>query len=347
MLKKYQKLTEAQLSGIKKILIIQHKPFGDILLNTGYLPELRRNFPDAQIDYLIQRPYITVMEDNPHIDNLVIMETNKHKGIRYYVAQIGAAIKVRKGRYDLIIDQLRGTSSARMVAFSRATYRLGYIKKGWNFLYNVQIPQAKTRYRSLYKFDLLAPLGISVKEHNLEYKIRGASFDYIKNWILDTGLGNEEIVVISPSSPVKQKRWHPDCFAELGDKIHRNTRFKIVLSWAPNEKRLVDYIRTKMETDVVISPMTTFNQVGALLNFAKVLICNDSGINHLAVSQRTPSVAIFGPKSNPLKWCAWHKKEYVYLKDWDFKDRQDNTFNITPDQVFEKFQELLEIVEKI
>ncbi|MEJ2098266.1 MAG: glycosyltransferase family 9 protein, partial [Deltaproteobacteria bacterium] len=107
-----------------------------------------------------------------------------------------------------------------------------------------------------------------------------------------------------------------------------------------------DQVRAKMKTDVKISPETTFNQAGALLNFAKVLICNDSGINHLAVSQNTPSISIFGPKSNPLKWCAWHKKQYLYLRDWDFKDRSDNTFNITPEQVLEKFYSLLKILDE-
>lgn len=347
MFGKIQELTEAQLAEIKKILIIQHKPFGDILLNTGYLPELRKKFPDAQIDYFIQRPYVTVMEDNPHIDNLIVMEKpSATKGIRYYFAHVRPAINVRKEKYDLIIDQLRGTSSARIIFFSRAKYRLGYIKKGWNFLYNVQIPQAQVRYRSLYKFDLLAPLGISVKAHNLEYKIREASFDYIKKWIVDAGLADQEIVIVAPGSPVKQKRWHPAGFAALSDKIQQQTHFKVVLSWAPDERWIVDQVRAKMKTDVKISPETTFNQAGALLNFAKVLICNDSGINHLAVSQNTPSISIFGPKSNPLKWCAWHKKQYLYLRDWDFKDRSDNTFNITPDQVLEKFYSLLKILDE-
>jgi ADP-heptose:LPS heptosyltransferase len=99
-----------------------------------------------------------------------------------------------------------------------------------------------------------------------------------------------------------------------------------------------------MKTPVLISPPTTFNQAGALLNFAKVLICNDGGINHLAVSQGLPSISIFGPKSNPLKWCAWHKKEYVYMKDMAFKDPNDDRFNITPDQVFEKLLDLFDIL---
>jgi len=344
MFKTYKNLDKAQLSEIKKILIIQQKPFGDILLNTGYLPELRRHFPDAQIDYLIQKPFKTVMEDNPHLDNLVVMDKPVGRGWGYIVPQVKAAIRVRKRKYDLIIDQLRGTSSARIIFFSRARYRLGYIKKGWNFLYNVQIPQAAVRYRSLYKFDLLAPLGIGVKDHDLYYKIRPASLEYIKDWLNKVGLADKDIIVIAPGSPVKAKRWNPDNFARLGDIIQRQTKFKVVLSWAPEEREFPEYVKHNMETPVQISPPTTFNQAGALLSIAKVLICNDGGINHLAFSQGTPSVSIFGPKSNPLKWCPWHRKDYLYIKDMAYKNRDDDTFNITADQVFAKFRELLKII---
>jgi ADP-heptose:LPS heptosyltransferase len=344
MFKTYNNLEKAQLSEIKKILIIQQKPFGDILLNTGYLPELRRHFPNAQIDYLIQKPFKTVMEDNPYLDNLILMDRPTGWGCHYIMPQVKAAIAVRRKKYDLIIDQLRGTSSARIIIFSGARYRLGYIKKGWNFLYNVQIPQAAVRYRSLYKFDLLKPLGIPVKEHNLYYKIHPASFDYIQKWCHAVGLVNKEIIVMAPGSPVKAKRWRPDNFAALGDMIQRRTNFKVVLSWAPEEREFPEIVKSKMQTPVQISPPTTFNQAGALLNFAKVLICNDGGINHLAVSQGIPSISIFGPKSNPLKWCAWHKKEYMYIKDMAFKDLIDDRFNITPEQVFEKLLEMLEII---
>ena len=232
-----------------------------------------------------------------------------------------------------------------MVIFSGAKYRLGYIKKGWNFLYNVQIPQARVRYRSLYKFDLLAPLGIQVKPHNLAYKIRESSLDYIRRWMRDVGLKDRKIIVIGAGSPVRAKRWNPDSFAALADMIQRRTDFKIVLSWAPGEKRYAEQVMAGMQTTAVMAPPTTFNEAGALLRFAKLLICNDSGLNHLAVSQQTPSLSIFGPKSNPLKWCAWHKKAYVYVKDMENKNLADDTFNITPDQVFQKFQELLHVLD--
>jgi ADP-heptose:LPS heptosyltransferase len=344
MFRTYRKLNEHQIREIKKILIIQQKPFGDILLNTGYLPELKRYFPEAQIDYLIQRPYVIILEDNPHLDNLIIMEKPKGRGLNYILPQVKAAISVRKRKYDLVIDQLRGTSSARIVMFSGAKYRLGWIKKRWNFLFNIQIPQAEIRYKSYYKFDLLTPLGIQVKNHNIEYKVKKESIDTIKTWIHSVGLKDETIVVFSPGSPVKRKQWDLDGYAELGDKIHNHTDFKIILLWGPNEKKDSEYILAKMDTRAIMAPPTTFNEAGALLNFAKVLITNDGGINHLAVSQNTPAISIFGPISNPLKWCAWHRKEYLYLKDWDFIDREDSSFNISPDQVFDKFHELLEVL---
>ena len=342
--RKIQRLNRNQLASIHKILIIQQKPFGDILLNTGYLPELRRHFPKAQIDYLIQRPYLTILEDNPHLDNLVIMEKPPGRGPRYYYAQFTSAFAVRKARYDLIIDQLRGTSSARIVMLSGAPYRLGWIKKRWNFLYNIQIPKAEIRYKSYYKFDLLAPLGIKTIDHGIEYKIKKSSLEMIENWLDVAGLESGKFIVLSPGTPVKGKQWHLDGYVQVGDRIVNQTGFSVVLLWGPREKKDSEYIQTQMKARSILAPPTSFNEAGALLHHAKLLVTNDGGINHLAVSQNTPAVSIFGPLSSPLKWCAWHRKEYMYLKDWDFKDRRDNTFNFRPDQVFEKVLELLNIL---
>ena len=346
MFKTHTRLDDSRLKEIHNILIIQQKPFGDILLNTAYLPALRQRFPDAQIDYLIERPYVTILEDNPHLDNLVVMEKAKGKGLRYFVEQLKAARRVRKRGYDLIIDQLRGTSSARMVIFSGAKYRLGWDKKRWNFIYNVRIPQAPIRYKSLYKFDLLAPLGIETKEHNLEYRVKETSTAYIQKWFHDTGLDGKKIVVFSAGTPVKRKQWDLDSYAVLGDKIQNETNFRVILLWGPGEKEDALHIRDKMETTAIMAPSTTFNEAGALLNFTHVLITNDGGINHLAVSQNTPSISIFGPTSSPAKWCPRHRKEYLYLKDYDFSDFKDNTFNISPNQVFDKFQALLALLDE-
>ncbi|KAA3617122.1 MAG: lipopolysaccharide heptosyltransferase family protein [Calditrichaeota bacterium] len=348
-----EKLSETQLKEIKKILIIQQKPFGDILLNTGYFAELRRHFPKAQIDYLIQKPYKTILEDNKHLNNMVLMDKPKGKGVKYFWAIIKAILKIRKEKYDLVIDQLRGTSSMRFVLFSGIKYRLGWqykkplIRMGikfnrWNWLYNLKAKKGPVRYYSRWKFDLLRPLGIEEVEHNIEYHVRNESFEYIKQWLKETDLDKEKIIGFTPGTPVKRKQWDLDYYAKLGDMITEQLNFKIVILWGPGEKEDAEYIQQKMKNQAIIALPTTFNEAGAFLHSIKVLICNDGGINHLAVSQEIPSIAIFGSSSNPEKWCASHKPIHLYLRDWNHKKSNDNTFNISPEMVFEKLKNFLD-----
>ena len=70
-----------------------------------------------------------------------------------------------------------------------------------------------------------------------------------------------------------------------------------------------------------------------------MLICNDGGINHLAVSQNTPSIGVICPTSDPVRWTAWHKDIHFYFKGWHSDDKKDNSFNISPEQVFEKLED--------
>lgn len=331
------------IKQIKKILLIQYKPFGDVLLNTGYMPTLRRHFPKAKIDFLVMRPYKTILEDNPWLDRLIIMEKKKKYSLAYYVERLRIMRLVRKEKYDLIVDQLRGTGSVQITLFSGARYRLGWLQKRWNWVYNYRVQRDNFRYYSRAKFDLLNPLGIEEEEHNTYYYIKPESVDYIQRWIDRKNLENEKLVVISPASPVPAKQWSPACFARLADLIVSDTAFKVILLWGPGEKQLSQSIAARMKHKSVIAPPTTFNQAGALLKRAAMYIGNDGGINHLAVAMETPSIAIFGPISNPKKWVAWHKPQHMYLRDWNFRDRRDNSFNILPEQVFGKFKEYFKL----
>ncbi|MCK5077427.1 MAG: glycosyltransferase family 9 protein, partial [Calditrichia bacterium] len=263
--------------------------------------------------------------------------------IGYYLERIRIIFKVRKCKYDVIVDQLRGPGSAQITMFSGAKYRLGWMQKRWNWVYNYKVKRDNFRYYASSKFDLLKPLGVKEELHNTYYKVKDESIVYIKNWLEEQKLTKEKIVVFSPGTPVLKKQWSLDYFVQLGDIIKKNTDFEIILLWGPGEKEDVEYIKSKMETEAIVTLPTTFNEAGALLKNAEMFIGNDGGINHLAVAMETPSIAIFGPTTNPKKWIAWHKNIHFYLRDWDFRDKKDNTFNISPEQVFSKFKEFFKI----
>ncbi|MBN2788880.1 MAG: glycosyltransferase family 9 protein [Candidatus Delongbacteria bacterium] len=347
-----RKLSAKQLAGIKRILVIQYKPFGDVLLNTAYLSPLRKTFPEATIDYLVQRPFKTILEDNPDLDNLILMEKKKGKTLAYYWERVKTIFRVRKLKYDMIIDQIRGPGSSQITLFSGAKYKLGWNRKtlrnwfkGYNWVYNYREDRDHKVYAGKAKFKLLAPLGIEYNGENLFYHVKPGSIEFVNNWLTEIDLTDKKFVVFSPVTPVYRKQWPFERFAKVADMIKEIAGLEVILVWGPGEKEKVEYMASQMKTDPVIAPNTTFNQAGALLKRTFIYIGNDGGIIHLAVAMNTPTIAIFGPKTDPLKWTSWHLPIHKYLRDFDFRDPKDNTFNISPEQVFDQFQELKQFLE--
>jgi len=338
-----QYIPENELQKINGILIIQYKPFGDILLNTGYLPALREKFPLAKIDYLIQKPYLALLEDNPFIDNLVVME--KCQGMADFFERLRIFKLIHQSHYDLVIDQLRGPGSAQITLFSGAKYRLGWKLKRYNWLYNYQRTRTNDQYYSRMKFKVLEPLGIREQEHSLYYHIQTESQDKIDKWLENNNIAQQGYIVFSPGSPVRAKKWYMAGFAALGDLIQKNSNIKIILLWGPGEKDDCLEIHAKMKTQGLVALPTSFNEAAALINRAKVYISQDGGMNHAAIAVKTPSIALFGTRSNPLKWQAWHKPEHPYLRNKECTDPDDRTLGITPEMVYHKLEELLKIID--
>ena len=191
-----QVVPEEQIKQIKKILLIQYKPFGDVLLNTGYFEALREKFPDAQIDFLVQKPYATLLVDNPHIDNLVLMQKKKKLG--YYIERLRMIRLVRKSKYDVVIDQLRGTGSAQITMFSGASIKIGWHLKRWNNVFNYRRKRTNDRYYSIMKFALLEPLGIKLRDHSTFYHIKEESQQRIDDWLNEINLSPDKLITISP-----------------------------------------------------------------------------------------------------------------------------------------------------
>ena len=70
-----------------KVLIIQQKMIGDVLTSSILFEELRNEFPDAQLDYLINTHTFPVVENNPFINDFIFFtkeaETSKRNFLNW------------------------------------------------------------------------------------------------------------------------------------------------------------------------------------------------------------------------------------------------------------------------
>jgi len=347
-------LSSKELGQVKKILIMQYKPFGDVLLNTGYLPALRAKFPNAQIDFLVQKPYKTLLEHNPNLDNLVIMDRINMHTFKYAISRFYMIKRIRKEKYDVIIDQARGPGASQMTFFSGAKFRLGWLKtkklswlKGYNWVYNFKTIMNNEIYSARTKFEMLRPLGIEEVPHNTFYHILPESKAKAKAWLTDADLLGKKIVVFSPVTPVHPRQWKFEYFARTADILIDKFGLTVVLLWGPREKEKIEGMASLMTNKPFIAPATTFNEAGALLQHASVYIGNNGGVHHLAVAVKTPTLTVFGPTTDPLKWTAWDQPIHSFVRNYDRKEYIDGTFGVTPEMVCEKFVELDRVIAQI
>ncbi|MBD3290492.1 hypothetical protein GF337_16935 [candidate division KSB1 bacterium] len=328
-----------KLENIHKILIMQFKPYGDVLLTTSYLKALSERFPDAQIDFLVFESYHHILEKNPYIDNVIVLPKKKKLG--YLTERIKLFYKINRRIYDLIIDQQNNTGSFEVLLFSGARYRLGWYNAKARMLYNIKARRGNTRYSASKKFDLLKPLGIEEQPYKLHYHIREESRQYIDDWLQQENLSGKPIICISPGSPVASKKWDLKNYARLADLILQNTDFPVVLLWGPREYQDVQTVAGNMQEQPVLAPPTDFNQAAAFLERCALLICNDGGLNHLSVATETPALAIFG-RTTTKNWSPQGVfPGHYHIVNPDWKKDGDQTFGISPKDVFAKVRGIL------
>ena len=324
---------------IKKILVIQFRPFGDVLLATSYLEAISHTLPQASIDFLVRKPFQDILYKNPWIAKVIAFE--QHSGIRYIADKLKLFCDIRNRQYDLIIDQQSGTGSGQVVFFSNATYKLGWSKSKWRWCYNLKATKGPVRYRSSQNFDMLQPLGISERPHRPFYHIKPESITYARNWLDSHQMTADETIIISPGSPREKKKWRPENFSILAEQIRLKTNMQVIILWGPKEHTDARRVLERSHPECHLAPPTDFNQAAAFLKHCRLLICNDGGINHLSVALGVPSLAIFG-NTGPEKWSPEGFFPFHYhLFNSDREACLDNHFGITPQEALQKVLSIL------
>ncbi|MGC9338034.1 MAG: glycosyltransferase family 9 protein [Candidatus Cloacimonadia bacterium] len=326
---------------VKKILIIQLGPFGDVLLTTSYFEQIKKHFPNAELTYLTKEKYYNIVKNHPSIDKFILLKQSS--GYAYYLERIRTIKKIRKEKFDILIDQQNMNSTRLLTLFSTAKYKVGYKDAKFSFVYNLKAEQGQIGYTASRRFDILSPLGIKKEPYKLYFYISQEAKRYIDKWLKIKKLSPKQFICISPGSPVLKKKWSLENYAKLSDLLQLNTPYKIILLWGPKELQDVENVSAMMKTEPIMAPPTDLEQAAALLKKCKMLICNDGGLNHLSVTTNTLTLAIFG-NTNPKIWSpASEFPTHHHLYNKKFHSKNDNSFGITPEMAFNKANELLRL----
>ena len=314
------------LSQVKRALVIKLRHHGDVLLSSPVFSLLKARAPHIEIDALLYADTQEMLSLHPAISQLhAIDRTWKTQGV---MAQCSAEWKLwqtlKARRYDLIIhltEHRRGMWLAKTLkARHRVAPQFNNADAMWaeSFTHFYKLaPRGNSRHTVETNLDALRRIGVHPAEDEKALTlIAGAE----ASTRVDALLAKEQIepgfIHIHPTSRWMFKTWPAERVAQLIDNLQDEGR-RVVLTAAPAEKEIAMIAR--ILSLCASQPVNLCGQLGlkelaALTRRAALFIGVDSAPMHIAASQGTPTVALFGP-SGEIEWGPWKTAHRIVVSN--------------------------------
>jgi ADP-heptose:LPS heptosyltransferase len=283
--------------GPRRILLIQLRRIGDVLLCTPAIRALHEMYPHAQIDFAAETPCEEVLRGHPLIRKLCVAPKRGLLDTLSFIRQI------RVERYDWVVDFLANPRSAQMTFLTRARVRAGLAKRGRGWAYNYLVEEEKAdadAYAADLRLSMLRELGIASRSRRLEIycDLEDPAAQEKAHAALRAMSG--VVVAIAAGNANNAKRYPADLTASVIDLL-RAQGMQVVLTSGPGEGEFGEAILKYLKTPVGHMKDARVADLAALYRKCALYVGPDSGPKHIAVACGISTVTIFGP-GRPSNW---------------------------------------------
>ncbi len=336
---------------IKRILLIRLRRIGDVIMTTPAVSVLKKNFPEIDLSYVVEKPYADLITDNPQIKETFILPA--HARIKDFFSVVS---KIRKKKFDAVIDFHGGPRSSLMTLFSGADVKIGYKIKYRHFIYHIKLPRSAQKgpiHSVENHVNLVKTLGIKSGAIPPLYVPSSTEKENkkIERIISRHNLSDSKFISMHIGAGNRFRSWDIKNYIKLCDLFSEQSGVKVVLIGAREDKKSADTIIKK----AAFSPLSLVGDLGLrevrdIISYSCLFVGPDSGPMHIAASTGTPIVALFGP-TLPAHFGPWRAEHKIIQKNLDCRPcRQRQCVHedfrclqsITPEQVYEAGLEYLQ-----
>ena len=286
--------------NFNRFLIVKFGSLGDIVHCLPSVSQLRQAFPNAEIDWLVERKNQQAVELS-HLDvRLVPIDTYQWRnspsiGHAREIAEFVWAL--RTDGYDCAIDFQGLIKSAFFAYLSGAPVRIGwerdFLKESVSHFFYTEVVKPKRIHIIDQQMELLKPLGIE-PDWYCEAPLRAP--ESARRSVDEKLKGLKDYVLINPGGNWPTKCWEPERYGALAGRL-MNDGLPVAVTWGPGEDEMV---RRLVHTagNEVRQVRSNLEELVALCEGAKLFVGGDTGPMHFAAAVGTPIVSIFGPTSS-------------------------------------------------
>lgn len=300
---------------IQRVLIIKLRHHGDTLLITPVINTLKANFPNAEVDVLINKETMPMIENFSAIHHIFVLDKawKKEGKVARLRHEWQLLANLRNRQYDVVINLADQWNSAIITRLTGAKIRIGYdIYKRqspfWKKCFTHLIPLGSVDTQHIVKQNLALLQPLQLPQMDTQVSM---TYSHQDKHIVTEKLKAHKVlgsyIVIQPTSRWFFKCWDESKWSELIDALQQEGN-QVVLTSGPDfrEKEMVETIIEGCTSNSVVSlsGQLSLPQLAALIDNARLFIGVDSVPMHMAAALKTPLVALFGP-SKLFHWSPW------------------------------------------
>ncbi len=317
----FKKRKRLPIENIKKILFIKLAAIGDSILLIPTLRTLKRRFPDAELTFVCSPINYSVIKKIPYVDKIVNCDV--HSFLKNPLLFIRFIRTLRKDKYDILIDAGQWERiNAITAAFVKSDCSVGFRTKGQfkHFIYDRVVAHSRNKHELENFLDLLAPLGIVIKEEDkqLEYFLTPEDNQFADEFWREHQLDDKIVVCLHPGCGEngKPREWADERYIDLGKRLTAyDPNIRILLTGSPLEIERCRIIAEGIKDNVInTAGKYELDNVVAIVKKVKVIVCSNTGMLHIASCVGTKTMGLHGP-TNPVKWGSYSKNAVLIQSD--------------------------------
>lgn len=286
---------------MKRILLVKTSSLGDVIHNLPVVTDILQQYPDAQIDWVVEETFADIPKLHPAIKNVfavAVRRWRKQLFSKKTWCEITAFKKqVSQQPYDLIIDTQGLIKSAVMTTFAQGN-KCGMDKHSAreplaSYFYNQKYPVAREQHAVTRNRTLAAQAcGYELLDNAPTYGI------VAEKTTLDVALPQAFVIGLHATSK-DSKLWPTTHWIELAKQL-ATQNLSLILPWASDAEQQRAQAIAAEANNVIVLPKLSIAQLACIIQQAWVAVGVDTGLSHLSVALNIPTVAIY-TDTNPAR----------------------------------------------
>lgn len=283
-----------------RVLIVKPSALGDVVTAMPVLRGLRRTFGrQVHVAWLINTNCAGLVAHDSDLDDCVPFD-RKRLGKAWRSAAAAAALakllgRLKRGRYDWVIDLQGLLRSALLARATRAPRRAGFAdaREGAARFYTDRSAAPVDMHTVDRNIALARELGVDARGGDMTLQVAPAADEFAEAFVADHALGDGFVICVPPTRwktklyPVRHWRTVAGRLAE---------RMPVVLIGAPGDRDLCAAVADRAGPGVInAAGRTDVAQMVALIAASSGVICCDSAAKFIAPAVGTDVVTLIGP----------------------------------------------------